>query len=340
MVELLYLKIVKEDLPKLFGALRRFGEIHGPVRMGRFYAFREVSSVDEMSLDYTRTMIPPKKYFTRPRERILRVSRERGYELVGEGPRRLVLFGLHACDINAIKITDSIYIDEYPDPYYSERRRNALLVGVSCLPDEECFCRSMGTDYAHDGFDLFLHEVGDSYLIRVATGRGEEALEGADFLRKPEREDFVRLAEFERRRARMFKKELLASHLPDVVDSLHDSESWKEFVNRCLACGSCNLVCPTCRCYEVSESLNVSLKEGFRERRWDSCFLRSHALVAGGLNFRPTRLDRFVHRYNCKSGINRATGLPYCVGCGRCTVFCPADIDHVEVINAIWGVVR
>ncbi|RDD53395.1 MAG: hydrogenase [Candidatus Korarchaeota archaeon NZ13-K] len=330
----------KGDLPKLLSALKEFGEVHGPVRYGKFHSFRRVDSADEMDLSYTRTMIPPKKYFVRPREEILRVNLRRGYELLREEPRNIVLFGLHACDINAIKVLDSIYMDEHPDPYYASRRERTLIVGISCLPDDECFCRSMGTDYAYDGFDLFLHDIGESYILRVASERGESLLEGADFLKKPEREDFMRLAEFERRRASMFKKELISSHLPDVADSLHDSDAWNEYVSRCLACGSCNLVCPTCRCYDVFERVDLSLENGVRERRWDSCFLRSHALVAGGLNFRPTRFDRFVHRYNCKSGINVETGLPYCVGCGRCTVFCPAGIDHVEVLNSVWGVVR
>lgn len=340
MVSSLYYKFRKEDLRELLSVFQRFGEVHGPVRNGKFHSFAKVGSADEIDLNYTRTMIPPKKYLLRPREGVFRVHVKKGYELIREEPRNLVLLGLHACDINAIRVMDTIYMGEYPDPYYATRRRNTLIVGINCLPDEECFCKSMGADYAYEGFDLFLHDIGDSYLMRVGSERGGALLEGADFLKKPERDDFRRFVEFEMMRASMFKKELLLSHLPDVVDSLHDTDSWKEYVDRCLACGSCNLVCPTCRCYEISERVDLTLEGGIRERRWDSCFLRSHALVAGGLNFRPTRLDRFVHRYNCKSGMNVETGLPYCVGCGRCTVFCPAGIDHVEVLNAVWGVVR
>ena len=338
---MIYLKISDEDLPKFFELLRSYGEVHGPVKYGKFHKFAEVSSFEQMDLSYTRTMIPPKKYFIRPREGVFRVDlRKRSYEMVEEEPKKLVLFGLHACDINAIRIMDSIYIDQYPDPYYASRRERAFIVGISCVPDDQCFCKSVGADYAYEGFDVFLHDIGSSYILRVATAKASELLEGADFISIPGKEDFMKLANYESKRASMFKKGLNASYLPDIADFLHDSDSWREYVDRCLACGSCNLVCPTCRCYEVSEGVDLTLEKGVRERRWDSCFLRSHALVAGGLNFRPTRYDRFVHRYNCKSGMNSETGLLYCVGCGRCTVFCPAGIDHVEVLNAVWGVVK
>ncbi len=336
---MLYLEMKKDDLANLIEKLRKWGELHGPIKKGRFHSFERFNSIDEIDLNYTRTMIPPKKYFMKPREVIMRVNLRKGYELLEEDPKRIVLFGLHSCDINAIKIMDSIYIDEFPDPYYAERRKNTFIVGINCIPDEECFCKSMGTDYAYDGFDLFLHDIEDAYIVRVGTGRGLELIRGLD-LKKPDKDSLKRLADFERKRSSMFKKELLSSHLPDIADSLHDSEAWKEYIDRCLGCGSCTLVCPTCRCYDVSECVDLSMESGIRMRRWDSCFLRSHALVAGGLNFRPTRADRFVHRYNCKSAINRVTNLPYCVGCGRCTVFCPAEIDHVEVLNSVWGVVR
>lgn len=333
-----YVKLLKGKFSEFFDALKKWGEVHAPIKHGKFYTFAKVSLPSEIAFEYNRTMIPPKKYFVKPLEEIMKVKMGKGYELVAEEPKKIVLFGLHACDINALRILDGVYLDEPQDPYYAIRRANTIIIGISCEPDEHCFCKSMGTDYAWTGFDLFLHDLGDSYIIRVASPRGEAIIEELNnIITEPGQEDFIKLRDFELKRSKMFKKTLNTSHLPDIVDSLYNSELWVKFADKCLGCGSCNLVCPTCRCYDVTESVDLSLEEGVRIRRWDSCFIKSHALVAGGLNFRPTRLDRFKHRYNCKSSVEPRTNLLFCVGCGRCSVFCPAGIDHVEVLNTIWG---
>jgi sulfhydrogenase subunit beta (sulfur reductase) len=333
-----YVKLPKEMLGELFEALKMFGEVHAPVKRGKTFLFTKVSSPSEASLNYNRTMLPPKKYFVRPLEEILKVKVGKGYEPVVEEPKKIVLLGLHACDINALRVLDSVYLDEPEDPYYQSRRANAFIVGVSCEPDEYCFCKSMGTDYAWTGFDLFLHDIGEAYLVRVGSARGEAVVESIKkAMSEPTRDDFLKLRDLELKRSKMFKKELNASLLPDIVDSLYESDVWTKFSDKCLACGSCNLVCPTCRCYDATEKVELNLEDGVRVRRWDSCFMRSHALVAGGLNFRPTRLDRFRHRYNCKSSIEPKTSTFFCVGCGRCSAFCPAGIDHVVVLNSLWG---
>lgn len=333
-----YLKLPKEAFGEFFEVLKRYGEVHAPTRKGKFFSFTKVDSLDEVVLNYNRTILPPKKYFVKPLEEILKVKVNKGYEPITEKPRNLVLLGLHACDINALRILDSVYLDELQDSYYQSRRDNTIVVGISCEPDEYCFCKAMSTDYAWTGFDLFFHELDSFYLIRIGSSKGREIIESIKkVISEPTKEDFVKFRDLELKRSKMFKKSTNVSNLPDIVESMHDSDVWVKFSDKCLGCNSCNLVCPTCRCYDVVEKVNPNLEDGVRVRRWDSCFVRSHALVAGGLNFRPTRLDRFRHRYNCKSSIESRTNLLFCVGCGRCSVFCPAGIDHADVLNAIWG---
>jgi len=120
-----------------------------------------------------------------------------------------------------------------------------------------------------------------------------------------------------------------------MLELAHDSPVWQEYADKCFGCGSCNLVCPTCRCYDVIDYVNLDIKSGERIRRWDSCMLRKHGLVAGGLNFRPTRVERLRNRFNCKSSLRE--GTLNCVGCGRCTVYCPAEISLVEVLQKVRG---
>jgi len=277
-------------------------------------------------------MIPPKKYLVTTSEEIFRFTPDEGYRPILDD-RRIVLVGVHACDINAIRILDSVYLEEPEDIFYRRRRENTLIVGISCEPDEFCFCRSVGADSAQNGFDLFMYDLGDRYLIESGSTKGEKILRDLG-LRQPDSADFVQLRRAMHERDLKFRKSLNAYGLPQIVDSNPTSEVWTRYSEKCLACGTCTLVCPTCRCYSVDEWKELT-GECLRCRRWDSCFLRSHALVAGGLNFRPTRTDRFRHRYNCKSSIEWSTGRLFCVGCGRCSAFCPAEIDHVEVLNSL-----
>ncbi|MEM4576003.1 MAG: 4Fe-4S dicluster domain-containing protein [Candidatus Nezhaarchaeales archaeon] len=333
-----YLKIRRDNLSKLFDSLKRFGEVYAPVKKSNSYSFTAVDSLDDVSLNYNRTILPPKKFFIKPFEEIFKVEIGKGYYLKIEEPKTIVLLGLHACDINALKVLDSVYLDEPYDPHYFTRRSSTVIVGLSCKPDEYCFCKSMGSDYAWSGFDLFLHQIDEGYVVRVGSIRGEALISSIkDVVSEPKQEDFIKLREFEVERSKMFKKAINTSLLPDIVDSSYESDTWTKFVDKCVGCGSCNLVCPTCRCYDVFERVELNLEKGARVRRWDSCFVKSHALVAGGLNFRPARLDRFKNRFNCKSSIEPKTGLFFCVGCGRCSVFCPAGIDHADVLKALWG---
>jgi len=326
----------KEKFGDFFEKLVELGEIHAPVRHGKFFSFSKVSSPDQVELSYVRTMIPPKKYFVGTYEEILRFNLSEGYSRAGPDGKKIVLLGVHPCDINAIQILDSVYLDEPEDILYRERRENTFIVGSLCEPDEFCFCKSVGADQAQSGFDLFMSDLGDRYLIESGSEAGEKFLSRMN-LPAPSVEDLRDLEEVLIRRDLKFRKtlKLEARGLPQVVDSNPASDVWGRYSEKCLACGTCTLVCPTCRCFSVDEFTDITLASGARTRRWDSCFLRSHALVAGGLNFRPTRVDRFRHRYNCKSSIEPKTGRLFCVGCGRCSAFCPAKIDHVEVLNSL-----
>jgi len=335
---LLYLKLPKENFDAFFESLKDFGKIYGPVKTGvSVHAFKEVSSANQMDLSYTRTMIPPKKFFVKPQEKIFEFNEEKAeFKEVFEENDKTVIFGIHPCDINALKLLDKIYLDEMPDAYYWKRRENTVLVGISCHPDEYCFCKSVGTSYATDGFDLFLHEISEGYLVRVASERGQEIVaKNKDLVQEVEAKDLEEFKNSELKRLSEFELELNISGLQDMLELAHDSPVWEEYADKCFGCGNCNLVCPTCRCYDVVDYVNLDIKTGERVRKWDSCMLRKHGLVAGGLNFRPTRVERLRNRFNCKGSLRE--DMLNCVGCGRCTVYCPADIRYVEVMKKVRG---
>jgi sulfhydrogenase subunit beta (sulfur reductase) len=282
-------------------------------------------------------MIPPKKFFIKTQETIFGFNGEKmDFKETLEENEKTVVIGIHPCDINALKLLDRIYLDDIPDKYYWKRRENTILIGVSCHPDEYCFCISTGTSYAVDGFDLFFHEISEGYLVRAAGERGQKIInENRDLILNSESKDIEEFKENNKRLQNEFKLKLNIFGLQDMLELAHDGKVWKEYADKCFGCGNCNLVCPTCRCYDVVDSANLDLKTSERTRRWDSCMLKKHALVAGGLNFRPTRVERLRNRFNCKGSLRE--GILNCVGCGRCTVYCPADIRYVEVMQKVRG---
>jgi len=339
-----YVKLPKENTYEFLETLKDWGKLYAPVKISeKFYDFKEVEDVRDVEFNYNRTIMPPKKFFFLPREKMFEFSiskaEYKAHARTLEDVEPFVLFGLHACDIHGLKIMDTVYLDEFPDKYYKVRREKGIIIGISCTPDEYCFCNLRETDFADDGFDLFLHELPDGWLARVVTPTGHRIVDKSiKLFEEVTTEDVCKFREFENKRSKAFKYHEDWSYIRYLLELEMEHPMWDEQSTRCLACGNCNTTCPTCRCYEVIDFPNLDGDTGYRERRWDSCQLRSHGLVAGGHNFRPTKKDRFMNRYLCKNSYNEKLGISYCVGCGRCTYFCPAEISFVENLRTILGI--
>ena len=334
----------KEKLLEFIGHLCSFGELHAPVKTGeKSYMFAPVADSSDIELSYTRTILPLKKYFFKPVDVMFNFCATRGYETpVEETNAKRVIFGVHPCDIHGLKILDLVFGGKYVDGYYFARRSKAAIVGVDCIPDESCFCRSTGTDFVDSGFDLFLSDIGESYLIRVGTSLGDDMVKAADSLvrevQEQDRQAYKRRSE---QRRESFQTEVQLQELPEIMDLEYESEVWGKVADKCLSCGSCSMTCPTCYCYAVFDEIDLAGGSGQRNRRWDSCLFKDYAQVAGGHNFRPGRDSRIKNRYFHKQrGFVSQHGKPSCVGCGRCKVYCPAGIDIVEVIKELRSEIR
>ena len=154
---MLYRVIDAAELPALVAAFMERYEVIAPVRSGHSFAFEAVGSFDEIVLDYPTTITSPKKYVLPPRETLFRFDAEAN-EVTDyvEAVTPRVIFGVHACDINALNSLDRVFRDaRYPDPYYEARRDATMVVGISCTPSEGCFCHLMDADEARTGYDLF-----------------------------------------------------------------------------------------------------------------------------------------------------------------------------------------
>ncbi|HEX6558015.1 MAG TPA: 4Fe-4S dicluster domain-containing protein [Longimicrobiales bacterium] len=331
-------KLAKDNLDFFASVLQRFGEVHAPVARGSEFCFERLERWSDAQLKYTRTILPPKKYFLPPRETLFQYTAT-SYTPQSENlDKRVVLFGVHACDVYALNILDDVFQNGvFPDPYYRARRKSVAVIGIDCIPDEHCFCESMRADLVEKGFDLFFNDIGDDYLVLVGTALGDDMVLAAAGLFQPVTRDDVE--EYKRRSQHIREAQSVVAEigdLPQIFEMEYRSELWQELGRKCLACGSCTMVCPTCYCYDVTDQLTPGCNAGTRCREWDSCLFSAHARVAGGENFREQQADRIKFRFYHKHRAFVAEyGHPSCVGCGRCSVVCPVDIDVVEVINRL-----
>jgi sulfhydrogenase subunit beta (sulfur reductase) len=335
------LKLPKEKLDLFAAVAQQFGEVHAPVKQNGKYAFKRLNRWSDACLDYDRTILPPKKYFLPPEETLFQYRAGKGYVPYTKGlDQRIILFGVHACDVYSLNILDQVFEGKYPDPYYKTRRRNTVIIGVDCIPDERCFCRSMRADFVDRGFDLFFYDLGDYYFTLVGTALGDDMVlaTGALFeaVTQEDVDEYKRRSE---RKRETFQLDVEIRDLPEIFEMEYQSHVWEDLGRKCLSCGSCSMVCPTCYCYDVADEVKLGSVDGSRNRMWDSCLFSTHALVAGGENFRHGRSSRIKFRfYHKQRGFVAEYGRPSCVGCGRCIEACPVHIDITRVIDQLRGV--
>jgi sulfhydrogenase subunit beta (sulfur reductase) len=330
----------REHLSSLLEGLRAWGTLYAPVERGHgAYSLEPIDDVGKARPEALRTIVPFKKLLLRPCFTMVETTDGApSREGIDNDPSPKVFFGAHACDIHSLKILDMLYMTDFVDPYYRKNRENLTVVAYGCFPDDKCFCDSMGTANVDDGFDLALTPLEDRFLVTVATARGDDIVRAHDELFQPATRQDTRdyLARL-RERDQAFTLSLDVSDLPYVLELKKDDPVWTELGKKCLCCGSCSMVCPTCTCFNVADEIPT---EGHcaRVRTWDACLYKDYALVAGGHNFRERRADRVRNRYYHKQeAFVREFGMPSCVGCGRCIENCPTGINVVEVFQHVRG---
>lgn len=346
-----YVKLKKDKVFEFLEYLKDFGILHAPIKISeKSYDFKEIDDVKQIEFDYNRTIMPLRKFFFPPKETMFYFNKDKqelydacdddSSEIACAEKETFVLFGVHSCDIVGVRIMDSRFLDENPDPYYHKRRKRSIIVGLSCIPDEYCFCNVRGTDYVDTGFDLFLHDIDDGYLIRVGSVTGHEIIDNKNSLfTEVMDDDITKMTIKEKIFNDSFKIDTNLDSLRYYMESRRDiSPMWMRESEKCLGCGNCTLTCPTCRCYDVKDLPNLDRNTGERIRFWDSCQFISHGLVAGDHNFRGEKIDRFKNRYMCKNAYCEDLTTAYCVGCGRCSAYCPAGIDFLSNQLELMGI--
>ncbi len=332
-------KMKKENLNDFLKAIGSFGTLWGPVQNGEEYALEQVKDYSKLDLTALRTKIPFKKLLFPPRFSMFTFNGEKISPALENLPHQ-VIFGLHPCDIHGLRIMDRFFEMQFPDPYYLERRKRTAVIALSCIPDEKCFCRTTNTHYAERGFDLAFTDLGSFFIIWVGSSLGDDMIRVCPELIDEDvgHSDLALYSKWRKKRESSFKLDMDFTGMPSVMELSWDEPIWEELGEKCLSCGACTIVCPTCPCFNVLDEIDLNQTDGRRIRQWDSCMFREYSMVAGGHNFRESRAARLKLRFTHKiQAFVGQFGDPACVGCGRCIGTCPVDIDIVTVGQRLKG---
>ncbi|HTY32134.1 4Fe-4S dicluster domain-containing protein [Mycobacterium sp.] len=261
----------------------------------------------------------------------------------GQAPRYAFL-GVRGCDLAAIATLDGVLgRPDYPDSSYAGRRRRAFVVAVNCTePGGLCFCASMGTGpAAGPGYDLALTErlAGDtpSYLVDVGSPEGADVLAAVPH-RAADGAEIVSARDDVAAAADKMGRHMPETDLRELLIRSRESPQWDEVASRCLTCGNCTMVCPTCFCTSTEDVSDLTGEHAERWRHWASCFEFDFTYLHGGGSVRQSGASRYRHWLTHKLGTwHDQFGMSGCVGCGRCIAWCPTGIDITAEMNKMAG---
>ncbi|MGO8689478.1 MAG: 4Fe-4S dicluster domain-containing protein [Thermoguttaceae bacterium] len=255
-------------------------------------------------------------------------------------PPKLAFLGVRPCELAAIAVQDRVFGVDRPqafrcesETWYTQTRQQALLLAVNCTrPGGTCFCASWGTGpAASEGFDLAMTELRNGFLVEVGSQRGA-ALASQLPLREPTAAE-MELAELKLQRAcEQMGRHLDTEGIKELLDAELEHPEWDDVARRCLSCGNCTMVCPTCFCSTVSDSTYLTGPRATRTRKWESCYTLQFTYTTTGPE-RNTIRGRYRHWLRHKLGTWwEQFGTSGCIGCGRCITWCPVGIDLTEEI--------
>lgn len=336
-------KIAKENLSALFRMIAENQELYLPVKTAGQTNFKTWAEEAEVDLDTLKTVKSPKDAFFPQSENLYSVKKE-GKKLHVE-PEALknqdfVVFGMKACDVQAVQVLDNVFLTDPVDTFYAARRKHGTIVAMACHePEESCFCKVFGIDCTEPKADVAVWMVENEMYWKSLTEKGETLTETVkELLTEADNADEEKV-EAEKTAVRAIVEKLPYSNLSlegwngDALTEKFNSPVWEELYKPCLACGTCTFICPTCQCYDIKD---YDTGHGVqRYRCWDSCMYSDFTMMAHGNN-RTSQMQRFRQRFMHKLVYYPANnnGMYSCVGCGRCVEKCPASLNIVKVIKS------
>jgi ferredoxin len=276
-------------------------------------AFLRVGKNSEIVLRYPTTILPPKEFLLPPTEVLFEYENGKTKK---PQPQKQVIFGVNLEDLEGIFLLEKIFAAPFSDEPFLNRFSNTILVAIDRYSPPENL-----------EYDLYLMEYApENYLGVARTPKGREILKSSLFSTKNIPTPKVKP-----------KKDALLTRkdLPKIIEGSKEHPIWDELAEQCFGCGICSYTCPLCYCFETCDQKELGEEKGSRCRSWDSCMLKSFADTNAG-NFRPELKDRIYNWYYHKFvRMPQEYGFTGCVGCNRCSIFCPAKINYQVVLKRL-----
>ena len=323
-----YRCINKEEWDKLIGHLLLSYSIFACVEneYGRDYEFIRPENIRKISYNKPRPAASLKNFFLPVKENVTSLK-------TGTTPR--IIIGIPNCDIEGLLLLDEIYLDkEFSDPFYRKRRENTLLISTDCFGiQEHCHCQAYNIKpYSENHADLAITEHNGTIAFRILSAGGEEFLNSIPAIQAQPDKDIIAEIEEEHKSTEELLSESENNRLPDQkmtgeLITNAKKEIWEKYSSRCVSCGACSAICPTCTCFLLID------KPGFKKvKQMDTCQYPGFERVAGGEDALSELHNRFRNRYMCKY-VWKAEKFssPACTGCGRCIDACIGKINKNEL---------
>lgn len=313
------------------------GKVFVPVREGDFFKFDLMREDIRPNFDFQNTRLSPKGLMFPQADRMFAYSlddKAPDAHILHEapkdfGPRTVV--GIRPCDAYAFLLVKLNYdTPDVQDPLWLKRFEATTLVGLGCTtPCSSCFCTTAGSGpFSRKGLDVLLYDLGESYLARPLTPKGEALLARTTLGRPAESAQSAAADALEAQAGEKVSARIETDRLKEkAATALFEAPFWEEVAFACLNCGTCTYLCPTCWCFDIQDE--VYNKEGDRIRIWDACMFPLFTLHGSGHNPRAKKFQRVRQRFmhKLKYYVDKYGEGIACVGCGRCVQFCPVNID-------------
>ena len=334
--------IKKGNLSAYLKRLKDKFELWTPLTEDGITQFQPYNGLDDIDCK-RRTRSSLKSFFLPQRELMFHYSMGQDEALLEQTlpEDQTVIFGVKPCDARAMLLNARVLLHDETNPnqdtYFQARLENTILIGYGCdQPGTTCFCHAVGGDpFGRDGLDAIITDLGEQLLMTLNdSASSAKMLFEKDLMDDATDEDLA--AEHQIISA---ARETLLASTPKLkqtdadIKSLFDLPVWEESSFRCLNCGICTYICPTCTCFDMMDHFNGTC--GNQSRCWDSCMFRLFTQHASGHNPRPGKKERLRQRFMHKLHYfpERHGGDVSCVGCGRCVLYCPVNIDIKEIAN-------
>ncbi len=337
------LYIEPEKLAPFVTDLMALQRVFGPVLRDGVYACEWLSDASNLALPPSGMPRVSAKEALLPRTEVLfycKVGRNTEKTVPPPPPEPQLLFGVHPCDVQGVAVLDAVFSAEpFPDQPYMARRAATTVVGLGVHPDAaapSCFFEKLGiSSMDHRGCDLFLVPLsGGGYALELLSEKAAALGACTDKLAAAAPDVLAEVAALRSEAASRATREFDIAAIRDRLKTMFDSALWEEMAEKCVGCGACAFLCPTCHCFDIQDEVCGNV--GCRVRNWDTCQFSMFTKHASGHNPRDSQLGRARQRIMHKFEYGFSNfGIPFCIGCGRCVEVCPVHNDLRTALSRI-----